>query len=325
MTDKVRLIEIIGAPISEGGGHAGTALGPAALRATGLEKRLNALGYEVHDKGDVSPKLSDSLKGNSSIRNFDKITGWARALSDSTYSSLVKNAFPIIIGGDHSVSIGSINGIARYHFEVGKELFVLWLDGHADFNNPEISPTGNAHGMPAAFLCGEPGMEEIFLKNERHTLSPQNLFIFGPRWIDPEEQLLLGRRGVNVFDIRMIDKIGVPTILNEILDHVKSRNGALHVSFDLDCLDPSIAPGVGTPEPCGISLREVHLIMELLYDSGLVTSIDIVELNPLLDERNKSGILLIELLSCLLGRKIMDIRKDSPMRNALMSSRYGEA
>jgi arginase len=316
-------IDVSGAPIGVGGNHEGSALGPAALRVAGLIRRLSALGFDVHDRGDVVPQILPNLRETAQLRHLGAIAGWARTLSDSTYSALNANALPIIVGGDHSVSFGSVNGVARHHREQGTELFVLWLDAHADFNTPEITPTGNTHGMSAAFLCGEPGMEEIIGGGERYSIAPRNLYLFGTRWIDPDEQLLLGKRGVNVFDMRTIDKIGVPALLGGIVDHVKSRRGALHVSFDLDFLDPGIAPGVGTPEPGGVSYREAHLVMEILHDCGLVASIDLVELNPLLDDRNKSAHLFVELLTSLLGRKIMDLRENSATRGALAVARYG--
>lgn len=321
--EEAQRIDIIGAPIGVGGNHEGSALGPAAMRAAGLIQRLSASGFDVHDCGDAAPKIFPNLRDSARLRHLGLIAGWARALSESAYSALSANGLPIIVGGDHSVSFGSVNGVARFHHEQGKELFVLWLDAHADFNTPEITPTGNTHGMSAAFSCGESGMEEIINGGERYSIAPGNLYLFGTRWIDPDEQLLLGKRGVNVFDMRTIDRIGVPAALGGIIDHVKSRRGALHVSFDLDFLDPGFAPGVGTPEPGGVSYREAHLVMEMLHDSGLVASIDLVELNPLLDDRNKSAHLFVELLTTLLGRKIMDLRENNAMRGALAAARYG--
>lgn len=317
-----RKLKIIGAPVGAGGGHQGSELGPAALRAAGILKRLETLGFHASDLGDVVQPIFHDFVANTKISNHKAIAGWSRALSESTYSALCAGEMPIVLGGDHSVSIGSINGVARFYQEQGQPLFVLWIDAHADFNTPEITPTGNAHGMSAAHLCGEPGMDDFLGCGERYTIPPKHLYLFGTRWIDPEEQLLLGRRGVNVMDVRAVDKHGIPALLESIIDEVRLYNGNLHVSFDLDFLDPQIAPAVGTPEPCGFREREAHLIMEILHDSGLVQSIDLVELNPLLDCRNDCAFILIELLTTLLGRKIMDVRENSRMRSALADSRY---
>jgi arginase len=257
------------------------------------------------------------------LRNTEAVANWARVISQETYSALKQGALPIVAGGDHSVSFGSVNGVARYHREQGNELFVLWLDAHADFNTPAISPTGNAHGMSAAFACGEPGLDEIIAREERVSIEPQNLFLFGTRWIDPKEQVLLGERSVNVFDMNTLDMSGVPLILSRIINTVKAREGVLHVSFDLDLLDPETAPGVGTPEAGGIAFREARLIMEMLHDSGLVGSIDLVELNPLLDHRNSSAKVLVELVCSLFGHKLFDPSAESLTREGAASERYG--
>lgn len=317
-----RKIEVIGAPVGLGGNHEGSALGPAALRIAGFIKRVRALGFDVHDCGDAVPYKVPDFKGNSKIRHHAAIAGWSRTLSDMTYTAMKNGALPIVLGGDHSISIGSVNGVAKYHHENDTELFVLWVDAHADFNTPEITPTGNTHGMPAAHLCGEPGMDDFLGDGSRHTIAPQNLYLFGTRWIDPEEQLLLGRRGVNVIDARTIERKGISALLGMVIDEVKARRGILHVSLDLDFLDPRVAPAVGTPEPCGFSEREAHTVMEMLCDSELVRSIDVVELNPLLDDRNKCAELLTDLITSFLGRRIMDLSENSAKRKALAEARY---
>ncbi len=198
---------------------------------------------------------------------------------------------PIVIGGDHSVSMGSIAGVARHAAETERELFVLWLDAHTDFNTPATSPSGNMHGMPAAMLCREPGFEGLLGEEPHDFVDPRNLLLFGVRSIDDGERRLLRARGVDVVDMRVLDEYGAAATIRRIIERVRSRGGILHVSLDLDFLDPSLAPGVGTPVPGGATFREAHLTMELLYDSGLVGSVDLVELNPFLDERGKSATL----------------------------------
>lgn len=320
---KKTKIQLIGAPVGHGGAHLGTALGPSALRIAGIIERLELLGFDVVDSGDAVPANVEKSGSSTRINNREIVAGWSRSLSQKTHAALQDRSLPIILGGDHSISIGSINGIAKFYEEQDRELFVLWLDAHADYNTPHITPTGNMHGMSAAHLCGEAGMEDVLVSGERYSIKPKNLCLFGTRWIDPEEQLLLGQRGITVMDMRAIDKTGVAVLLQSFLDHVTACGGELHLSLDLDFLDPRIAPAVGTPEPLGFTDREGHLIMEMLHDSGLVRSIDIVELNPLLDDANKCAFLLIDLLTTLLGRKIMDIRDNSKTRDALGKVRYG--
>jgi len=211
--------------------------------------------------------------------------------------------------------MGSVNGIARHAHEIGRELFVLWLDAHADFNTPATTPSGNMHGMSAALLAGEPGLEAVFGDEPRAPLQPRHLHMFGIRSVDRGEQELLRSRGINVIDMRLIDECGVGVLLRRVLDTVAGANALLHVSLDIDFLDPSLAPGVGTTVPGGATFREAHLIMELLYDSGLVSSLDVVELNPFLDVRGRSALLLVDLISSLFGRQIIE-RETNPDRSA---------
>jgi arginase len=243
-----------------------------------------------------------------SLRNLASVAGWSRMLCRETYTATKSGRVPIVIGGDHSLSIGSVSGIARHCAEAGRELFVLWLDAHADFNTPATSPSGNMHGMSAAALCGEPGLDGIF-GNEPHGLvDPKNLCIFGVRAIDRGERELLHARGVDVVDMRRLDEFGASALMRRFIERVRERNGVLHVSLDVDFLDPLLAPGVGTTVPGGATFREAHLIMEMLHDSALVGSLDVVELNPFLDERGKSALLLVDLVASLFGRQIVDRR-----------------
>jgi arginase len=303
---RQRALTIIGAPIEDGASVAGAAMGPAMLRVAGLNRELAALGYEVEDQGDLA--LASALPATppprGAARNFERVAAWTRLLREKTYVAMAAGRTPIVVGGDHSLAMGSIAGVSRYAREIGRELFVLWLDAHTDFNTPATSPTGNMHGMSAAMLCGEPGFEGLFEAGAGAVLDPRNLHLFGVRSIDDGERRLLRARGVDVVDMRVLDEYGAAATMRRIIDRVAERRGMLHVSLDLDFLDPSLAPGVGTPVPGGATFREAHLAMELLYDSGLVGSADLVELNPFLDERGRSAMLLVDLVASLFGRQV---------------------
>jgi arginase len=303
-------IAILGVPIEIGAAQAGTLMGPAALRTAGLVPQLARLGYEVADCGDLAAPepIAGLCEGTGRARHLPQIAAWARELSRRAYEMTRSGALPIFLGGDHSLSMGSIDGVARACREAGRELFVLWLDAHSDFNTPLSSPSGNMHGMSLACLAGEPGLEPVFGAEPRSLIEPRHLHLMGIRSIDREERGLLQRRGVNVIDMRLIDERGVASLLRRVLDLVAARDGVLHVSLDVDFLDPSLAPGVGTPVPGGATYREAHLIMEMLHDSRRVGSLDVVELNPFLDERGKSALLLVDLVSSLFGRQIFERR-----------------
>src|SRR6201747_3277751 len=283
-------------------------MGPAALRTAGLLTLLENLGLEVEDHGDLSignqPELADAAPDNA--RHYREIQRWTRALSARAYELARSGAIPIFLGGDHTLSMGSVNGIARHWHEIGRELFVIWLDAHADYNTPATTISGNMHGMSAAFLCGEPGLDGLLGEEPRSPVDPDQLELFGTRSIDKLEKDLLRDRRISVADMRQIDEFGVGVLIRRVIDKVKARHGVLHVSFDVDFLDPSVAPGVGTTVPGGATYREAHLVMEMLHDSGLVRSVDIVELNPFLDERGRTATLMVDLAASLMGRRIMD-------------------
>jgi arginase len=202
--------------------------------------------------------------------------------------------------------MGSVNGLARHWREAGRELFVIWLDAHADYNTPATTLSGNMHGMSAAFLCGEPGLEGLLGAEPRAPIDPDRLELFGVRSMDQPEKDLLRARRISLADMRQIDEFGVGVLTRRVIDKVKARNGVLHVSFDIDFLDPQVAPGVGTTVPGGATYREAHLVMEMLHDSGLVRSADIVELNPFLDERGRTARTAVELIGSLFGQQISD-------------------
>jgi len=307
-SDLTKRIAVLGAPIDIGASQRGTLMGPAALRTAGLLTLLDGLGFEVNDHGDLPiddvADLADAPPDNA--KHYREIQRWTRALSARAYELARSGAIPIFLGGDHTLSMGSVNGIVRYWHEIGRELFVVWLDAHADYNTPATTLSGNMHGMSAAFLCGEPGLDGLLGGAPRSSIEPDQLELFGTRSIDKLEKDLLRDRRIGVADMRQIDEFGVGVLIRRVIDKVKARRGVLHVSFDLDFLDPSVAPGVGTTVPGGATYREAHLVMEMLHDSGLVQSADIVELNPFLDERGRTARTAVELIGSLFGQQITD-------------------
>ncbi len=301
-------IALMGAPVEVGASRRGTLMGPAGLRTAGIVPVLVELGYEVDDHGDILEREIVQVAGPvpANARFYGEIAAWVRAVSSRAYDLARSGAIPLFLGGDHSLSMGSANGVARHWREEGRELFVLWLDAHADYNTPETSPSGNMHGMSAAFLCGEKGLSDLLEGEPRASIPPQRLDLFGIRSIDPLEREMVTERRIDLVDMRAIDEFGVSVLIRRVVDKVKAAKGVLHVSFDVDFLDPAVAPGVGTTVPGGATYREAHLVMELLHDSGLVRSVDVVELNPFLDERGRTARLVVELVGSLFGKTITD-------------------
>ena len=301
-------LALIGAPVDIGAGRRGCAMGPAALRIAELTRALADLGLAVTDRGDVAPDppCPDIADHPEFARApaAAAIAGWLRAIDRATAAAFRDGALPILLGGDHALSMGSVNAAARAARDAGRPLFVLWLDAHADFNTPATSPSGNMHGMSTAFLCGDPGFDGLL--PDRVPIDPSRLHLLGIRSIDREERELLAGRGVDVADMRLVDEWGVAVLLGRVLDRVAAAGGHLHVSLDVDFLDPTIAPGGGTLVRGGATFREAHLAMEILADSGLVTSLDLAELNPFLDERGTTALLLVDLVASLFGRRVVD-------------------
>src|SRR3954447_12626112 len=309
MSDSVAPIALLGIPIEIGASQAGALMGPDALRTAGIGRILDQLGFSVEDHGNLAiPAVVSNEITPYNAKFYDAIKTWVRLLSERAYRLAQSGALPIFMGGDHSLSMGSVNGVARHWQEQGRPLFVLWLDAHADYNTPATTITGNMHGMSSAFLCGEGGLDDLLGDQPRASLTPAQLDLFGIRPIDPLEKQLVHERRVAIADMRAIDEFGVAVLIRRVIEKVKAKNGVLHLSFDVDFLDPAVAPGVGTTVPGGATYREAHLIMELLHDSGLVRSIDIVELNPFLDERGRTARVAVELIGSLFGLQITDRR-----------------
>jgi arginase len=307
-SEPAKKIAVLGAPIEIGASQRGTLMGPAALRTAGLLTVLEELDFAVEDHGDLTvdgvAPLEDTPPENT--KHYREIQRWVRIISARAYDLAKTGAIPIFLGGDHSLSMGSINGVARHFREQGRELFVMWLDAHADYNTPATTITGNMHGMSAAFLCGEEGLDGLLGNEPRAPIDSSRLELFGTRSIDKLEKDLVKLRRISVADMRKIDEFGVSVLIRRVIDRVKAVDGVLHLSFDVDFLDPEVAPGVGTMVPGGATYREAHLIMELLNDSGVVHSLDIVELNPFLDDRGRTARSVVELIASLFGQQITD-------------------
>ncbi len=283
----------------------GCDMGPSAYRAAGIAAALRDLGHEVVDQGNLAPKpLATAPHANGAIKALDEVAGWTRAIAEVAYACGA-DSVPIFLGGDHSMSAGTLTGMARRAKENGRPFFVLWLDAHTDFHTLTSTQSGNLHGVPIAYATGRPGFEGFFPSNDA-PVEPSQICMMGIRSVDPAERGPLREAGVLVHDMRSIDENGVAKLLSGFLERVAAANGHLHVSLDVDFLDPGIAPGVGTTVPGGATFREAHLIMELLHDSGLVSSVDLAELNPFLDERGKTALLMVDLVASLMGRQVLD-------------------
>lgn len=299
------LVKLLGAPVQEGSGRRGCDMGPAAYRAAGLAESLVELGHEVLDLGDVKPApLKSHTHINPAVKKLDETIAWIEALADAAYSASAEG-MPVFMGGDHSLSAGTVAGMARRAAENGKPLFVLWLDAHTDFHSLVTTESGNLHGTPVAYFTGQPGFEGYFPPLAA-AVAPENVCMVGIRSVDPAERGAIREAGIQVCDMRMIDEEGIALPLKRFLSNVATAGGMLHISLDVDFLDPSIAPAVGTTVPGGATFREAHLVMEILHDSGLVGSLDLVELNPFLDDRGRTAILMADLAASLLGKRVMD-------------------
>lgn len=300
-----RKIIVIGAPVQDGAGRPGCNMGPDACRAAGLVEAFAELGHIVEDRGNLArPQVEAKPHSNGAIKALAEFIGWTGAIREAVLSAR-SDGMPVVIGGDHSLAAGSVTGNAAHAAGAGRPFFVLWLDAHPDFHTLQTTASGNLHGVPLAYACGLGGFEGA-LEPPAHPVDPKNICMMGIRSVDPAERTALAAHGVTVCDMRVIDEEGVAPLLKRFLDKVKAAGGDLHVSLDVDFLDPSIAPGVGTTVPGGATFREAHLIMEILSDSGLVTSLDLVELNPFLDERGRTAILMTDLAASLLGKRVMD-------------------
>jgi arginase len=303
---KNKIIRIVGAPVDEGGAQRGCLMGPDALRVAGLREALSEQGYAVEDHGNLRlESLPSVAHGNPAIHHLAECAAWIDCLTRSAFEASERDRIAVFLGGDHLMSAGTVAGMALRARQEGREQFVLWLDAHTDFHSLETTTSGNLHGTPVAYFTGQPGFGHGFPPVEA-PVPPRNILMLGIRSVDPAERVRITEAGLPIADMRMIDEEGIARPLSEFLAGVKAANGRLHVSFDVDFVEPSIAPAVGTTVPGGATFREAHLVMEMLHDSGLVTSLDVAELNPFLDERGRTARLVVDLVASLFGKRVMD-------------------
>lgn len=308
---RSRVASLIGAPTDVGASDRGASMGPEALRVAGLHAALTARGLKVVDCGNVGGPPNPGLQRVDGYRNLQEVAAWSRELHTAVYRELQASRLPILLGGDHSLSIGSVSAVARHCRETDRPLRVLWLDAHADFNTRELSPSGSLHGMPVACLCGF-GPPELQLGGASPAIQPPWVRQVGIRSVDPGERRFVHDQELPVFDMRSIDELGVRRIMELALDGL-TEDTHVHVSFDVDFLDPEIAPGVGTTVAGGMTYREAQLCMEMIADTGLMGSLDIMELNPALDVRNKTAALAVDLVESLFGKSTL-MRLPAPSR-----------
>ncbi len=292
-------IRIVGAPLDLGQARRGVDLGPTALRYAGLKSALLGLGYRVEDRGNIETVERDSLPQEPGLDFMRPVVDACERIYEASMQAVADGALPLVLGGDHSIAVGTVGGVSHEH-----RTGVLWIDAHGDFNTPETSPTGNLHGMPLAALCGYGAPELVDAGRPGAKLRPKEVVLFGVRDLDPGEQALIHRAGVTVYTMRQIDERGLAPLANEALERL-GHVDRLHVSLDMDAIDPREAPGVGTQVPGGLSYREGHLLMELIAEHGGIGSVDVVEVNPILDTRNQTAKLALGLLSSLFGRSIL--------------------
>lgn len=299
-----RTVSLIGAPTDVGAGARGASMGPEALRVAGLGPALQARGVQVLDRGNLSGPPNPWLPPVDGYRHLDEVVAWNRAVHEAVHGELQQGRLPILLGGDHCLGLGSISAVARHCRETGKKLRVLWLDAHADFNTNQLTPSGNIHGMPVACLCGFGPQALIEIGGQVPAMSPKWIRQIGIRSVDEGEKRFVHEQDLEVFDMRYIDEMGMRHTM-ELALATLDANTHLHVSFDVDFLDPEIAPGVGTTIPGGPTYREAQLCMEMIADTGLLASLDVMELNPALDVRNKTAELAVDLIESLFGKSTL--------------------
>jgi arginase len=299
-----RTVSLIGAPTDVGAGARGASMGPEALRVAGLGPALQARGVQVLDRGNLSGPPNPWLPPVDGYRHLDEVVAWNRAVHEAVHGELQQGRLPILLGGDHCLGLGSISAVARHCRESGKKLRVLWLDAHADFNTNQLTPSGNIHGMPVACLCGFGPQALIEIGGQVPAMNPKWIRQIGIRSVDEGEKRFVHEQDLEVFDMRYIDEMGMRHTM-ELALATLDANTHLHVSFDVDFLDPEIAPGVGTTIPGGPTYREAQLCMEMIADTGLLASLDVMELNPALDVRNKTAELAVDLIESLFGKSTL--------------------
>lgn len=294
-------ISIIGVPMDLGQNRRGVDMGPSAIRYAGVVERLQELGHSVDDVGDIAIGRRETSQ-NTKLRNLEEVVAANTILANRVHNIIGEGNFPIVLGGDHSIAIGTLAGLADRYDNLG----VIWYDAHADLNTAETSPSGNIHGMPLAVSIGLGHEALVNIRDFAPKIKPENVVIIGARSVDPGERDLIREKGIKVFSMHEIDKLGMSEVMTQTIQYFKDRKvDGVHLSLDLDGLDPLYTPGVGTPVAGGITYRESHLAMEMLYASEMVTSAEFVEVNPILDEKNKTADVAVGLMGSLLGESLV--------------------
>ncbi|MFC3209856.1 arginase [Planomicrobium okeanokoites] len=297
-------VSIIGVPMDHGQNRRGVDMGPSAIRYAGVVERIENLGHTVKDEGDIQVGHADGqVDTDTNLRNMEVITEAMEALGEKVQAVTKTGNFPLVLGGDHSIAIGTLAGISPNHENLG----VIWYDAHADMNTSETSPSGNIHGMPLAASFGHGHEKLTQIRGFSPKVKPENIVIIGARSVDPGERELIRERGIKVYSMHEIDKMGMDFVIEDSIRYLKEerKTDGVHLSLDLDGIDPLYTPGVGTPVPGGISYRESHLAMEMLHDAGIITSAEFVEVNPILDEKNRTADVAVALIGSLLGEKLL--------------------
>jgi arginase len=297
-------ISLIGAPTDIGGGHRGASMGPEALRVAGIGHALLARGLAVTDRGNLVGPMNPMLPPVDGYRHLAEVVAWNQAVRAAVAAELAAGRLPIVLGGDHCIGIGSITAVAQWCQANHRKLLVLWLDAHADFNTSTITPSGNIHGMPVSCLFGIGPRELTHLGGSAPVLRASEIRQIGIRSVDPGEKRLVNEHGLDIYDMRYVDEIGMKRVMEEALAGIDGDTH-VHVSFDVDFLDPAIAPGVGTTVPGGPNYREAQLVMEMIADTGQLGSVDVVELNPAFDDHNRTAILSVDLVESLFGKSTL--------------------
>jgi arginase len=297
-------ISLIGAPTDIGAGHRGASMGPEALRVAGLGEALRARGIDVADRGNLAGPVNPWQPPSNGYRHLPEVIAWTRLVMDGVARELADDRLPVLLGGDHCLAVGSITAVASHCRRTGRKLRILWLDAHADFNTSAITPSGNIHGMPVACLCGNGPRELTEIGGTKPAIAPSMISQIGIRSVDAGEKKLVHDMGLDIYDMRYIDEMGMKRVMEEALGGIDADTH-LHVSFDVDFLDPAIAPAVGTTVPGGPNYREAQLCMEMIADTGRLGSLDIVELNPAFDEHNRTAVLAVDLVESLFGKSTL--------------------
>jgi arginase len=303
MAQKVR---IIGVPMDLGQSRRGVDMGPSALRVAGLQARLKQLGHTVEDIGNISVKQAEEMSyGEKRAKYMAEIAETCKDLAEIVQKSLEEGFVPLVLGGDHSIAAGAVTGVAAHYRKQKKQIGYIWLDAHGDMNTPESSPSGNVHGMPLAAVMGYGAPELVDLLGFKPKVEPQNIVLVGVRDLDAQERRLVKKSGVRVFTMRDIDERGMREVMSDALKYATDDTDGISVSLDMDFVDPSDAPGVGTPVRGGVTYREAHLAMEMIADSDAMAAMEVVEINPVIDEHNRTALLGVELILSGLGQKIL--------------------